>query len=182
MQTAQMEPSPHFSFQVILRIVWTVSAGPVCSSIHGCAGTPAPAPIADGKAPLVRRTTLTVQGHGFSLHLPPDRSAPLRSVLVLHSAMGRTESVLDWCDRLAQRGFAAVAFDFYDGAVASSITDARRLRDKANERSNEFERLLLAAYDALGADSRLLSRQHPGYAPDAAEAAWERTLEFLEAH
>jgi len=77
-----------------------------------------------GKAYAIERSFVPVQQLRLSLHLPRTRTAPLTTVLVFHSAMGRTESVLESCDRLAEHGFAAVALDFYDGHVAAALSEA----------------------------------------------------------
>lgn len=71
--------------------------------------------------------------------------------------MGRTDSVLSWCDRLAQEGFAAVALDFFDGEVAQSPEEGRSLRDAANTRSAEIQHDVEQAYRRLVTDPRLRS-------------------------
>lgn len=105
----------------------------------------------------VIRSVLEVDNRKLSLHLPSGAQAPLPTVLVFHSAMGRTESTLRWCDRLAEQGFAAVAFDFYDGAVARSTEDALTLRDAANTRASELQALVELTYEQVGHDPRLLA-------------------------
>ncbi|HEV8247320.1 MAG TPA: dienelactone hydrolase family protein, partial [Polyangiaceae bacterium] len=100
---------------------------------------------------------MIAQEQRLSLHLPGDLSAPLPSVLVFHSAMGRTESVLGWCDRLAERGFAAVALDFYDGKVATSLEEARTLRDSANSRAPRLRELIEQAYRQMHDDPQIHS-------------------------
>jgi carboxymethylenebutenolidase len=52
------------------------------------------------------------------------------SIAVLHEAYGLfspCSNVPAFCDRLASAGFAALAPDLYDGAVASGVDDALRL-------------------------------------------------------
>lgn len=58
-------------------------------------------------------------------------------VIVLHAWWGLTAFFRKVCDRLAQEGFAALAPDLYQGATASTIEEAKRLRfdldcDRAN--------------------------------------------------
>lgn len=107
----------------------------------------------------VIRSVLEVDNRKLSLHLPSGVQAPLPTVLVFHSAMGRTESTLRWCDRLAEQGFAAVAFDFYDGVVARSTEDALALRDTANTRVSELRALVEHTYEEVQQDPRLLAKK-----------------------
>lgn len=122
---------------------------------------PAAAPrtrVADPEARYaVERSHLIVGGQRLALHLPQGREAPVPSVLVFHSAMGRTESVLEWCDRLAERGFAAVALDFYGERIAKSPAEGRVLRDSANERSALLKGTVEQAWEEMQNDDRLRS-------------------------
>ena len=103
------------------------------------------------------RSSLLVGDRRFSLHLPQDQPPPLPTVLVFHSAMGRTPSVLSWCDRLAERGFAAVALDFFDGQLAQSPEEGLVLRDAANAKSAELRHIVQQTYSRTKTDSRLLA-------------------------
>src|SRR5690606_8638826 len=105
----------------------------------------------------VERSFLNVQEQRLPLHLPKGREAPIPSVLVFHSAMGRTESVLQWCDRLAARGFAAVALDFNEGKTAASPEEGRMLRDAANHRSAILRGLVEQAWKQMQNHERLLA-------------------------
>ena len=107
----------------------------------------------------VERSTIDIGEETLSLHLPQGAEAPLPTVLVLHSAMGRTDSVLAWCDRLAEHGFAAVAFDFFGGRIARSTAHAMELRDAANSRSTDLQAALEHAYEKLRTDPRLRARR-----------------------
>jgi carboxymethylenebutenolidase len=108
----------------------------------------------EARSYAVERTVLAVGERRLALSLPKGRDTPISSVLVFHSAMGRTESVLEWCDRLAERGFAAVALDFYDGKTATSPEQGRQLRDSANERSAILRGIVEQAWTAMGNDDR----------------------------
>ncbi len=66
---------------------------------------------------------------------PSHESGP--GVLVLHSWWGLNNFFKDFCDRLADRGFVALAPDLYDGKVATTIPQARRLRAKATASRKE---------------------------------------------
>jgi len=114
---------------------------------------------ADGELKLsIERATIVVGSKQFSLHLPISSKPPLPSVLVFHSAVGRTDSVLEWCDELARAGFGAVALDFYDGRIANTPADSKALRDSANSREAELQRVVEQTYDSLQSDPRLRSQ------------------------
>lgn len=108
---------------------------------------------------LIERTSIVVGSNRFSLHLPVSSKPPLPSVLVFHSAVGRTDSVLEWCDELARAGFGAIALDFYHGKTADTPADSKTLRNSANSRGAELQRVVEQAYDSLQSDSRLRSRE-----------------------
>lgn len=72
-----------------------------------------------------------------------------RGVLVLHAWWGLNKFMRSVCDRLAQEGFVALAPDLYDGKVADSIPQARRLRDRPR-REPTYKTLLRAVADLRG--------------------------------
>src|SRR5690606_9930404 len=137
------------------RVQSDPSASAVASLVNNSRGTfdsvaPTESVAAATSGPFaVIRSVLEVDDRKLSLHLPSGVQAPLPTVLVFHSAMGRTESTLRWCDRLAEQGFAAVAFDFYDGVVARSTEDALTLRDGANTRVSELQALVELTYEEV---------------------------------
>jgi len=53
-----------------------------------------------------------------------------KGVLVIHARWGLNDFFKGVCDRLAKEGFVAVAPDLFEGQVAASIADAKRLRAK----------------------------------------------------
>lgn len=112
---------------------------------------------AGNRAYAVERSFLVVGDHRLGLNLPAGREIPVPSVLIFHSAMGKTESVLEWSDRLAQAGFAAVVLDFYDGKTATSVEHARELRDAANDQSAGLRELVERAWVEMENDGRLRS-------------------------
>jgi carboxymethylenebutenolidase len=108
---------------------------------------------------LIERSSIAVGSSQYSLHLPVALKPPLPSVLVFHSAIGRTDSVLEWCDALAQAGFAAVALDFYNGRIADTPDESRALRDSANSRASELQGVVAQTYKAVQNDPRLRSQK-----------------------
>jgi carboxymethylenebutenolidase len=60
--------------------------------------------------------------------VPP--SGKGKGVLVIHAWWGLNDFFKGVCDRLAQEGFVAVAPDLFEGQVATTIADAKRLRAK----------------------------------------------------
>jgi carboxymethylenebutenolidase len=163
-------------FRIISASVLSLSLSAACDR-SGCASQQLPSrtpnlpsatalrrgpDIAADEQPHVRsieRTSIVVGSNRFSLHLPVSSKPPLPGVLVFHSALGRTDSVLEWCDALAQSGFAAIALDFYDGRIANTPADSKALRDAANSRASELQRVVEQTYDSLQSDPRLRSQK-----------------------
>jgi dienelactone hydrolase len=107
-------------------------------------------------AARVEHTTFRLQGEEVSVHLPPSpASQPLPGVLLFHSAMGRTPSVMHAADLLAAEGFAVYALDFYFGKTASTRQEALSLRDEANRHVGPENVLVKEAFKRLGADPRI---------------------------
>jgi carboxymethylenebutenolidase len=106
------------------------------------------------------------QPQGF-LAVPPSGKGP--GVLVLHAWWGLNDTMKDFCTRLAESGFVALAPDLYHGKVADTIPEAEALGkaldanfDQAkaeiaeatmflNERAGQTERGLAVMAFSLGA-------------------------------
>ena len=63
------------------------------------------------------------KGSGYMSH--SERVGP--GVLILHEFFGLTPSFRRYADRLCDEGFTALAVDLYDGAVAGSVEEAKKL-------------------------------------------------------
>ena len=61
-------------------------------------------------------------------HLVIPKAGTGGGVLVIHSWWGLNVFFRDLCQRLASEGFVALAADLYGGKVATSISEAKRLR------------------------------------------------------
>jgi carboxymethylenebutenolidase len=57
------------------------------------------------------------------------KSGKGQGVLVLHAWWGLTETIKDFCTRLAGEGFTAFAPDLFHGKLATTIPEAEALRD-----------------------------------------------------
>ena len=84
--------------------------------------------------------------HSRYLAVPQSGYGP--GVLVLHAWWGLNGFFREFCDRLAQAGFVALAPDLYSGKVAGTVAEAERLRDSWDE-AQEAPPLVLAGLDAL---------------------------------
>lgn len=76
------------------------------------------------------------------LAVPSSGSGP--GVLVLPAWWGLNEFFVGLCDRLAQEGFVALAPDWYGGAIARTVPEAKELQgtlDFASTQSNVVEAL-----------------------------------------
>ena len=75
-----------------------------------------------------------------------------KGVLVLHAWWGLTDFIRDFCDRLAQEGFVALAPDLFSGRVARTIEEAQQHHSSFNE-EQDVPPIVLSAVEEL--------RKHP---------------------
>jgi carboxymethylenebutenolidase len=94
-------------------------------------------------------------------------------VIVLHPWWGLNGDVLAYVDRLAAAGFTVVAPDLFHGRVATTVEEAERLAQEAEQAEEELEAISLAATDGLIAR---LGTRHPvgtlGFSFGAGWALW----------
>jgi len=66
----------------------------------------------------------------MSNYLAKPKLTPRGGVLVFHAWWGLNASFKGLCDRLADEGFLALAPDLYQGKIATTIPEAKKLRTK----------------------------------------------------
>lgn len=82
-------------------------------------------------------------------YLAVPKSGKGLGVMVIHAWWGLNGFFRSVCDRLAREGFVALAPDLYEGQVATSIEQAKELRDKP--RREPASKMLLRAIENLQA-------------------------------
>jgi carboxymethylenebutenolidase len=68
----------------------------------------------------------------MSVYLSRPKSARHAGVFILHAWWGFNDFIKDLCNRFARLGNLALAPDLYDGAVANTIPEEKKLRTKIN--------------------------------------------------
>ncbi len=89
---------------------------------------------------------MTEQTHNLYLAVPPSGKGV--GVLVLHAWWGLNDFFRDFCDRLAQEGFVALAPDLFSGKVARTVAEAERLASQFNE-EQDVPPIVLSAVEDL---------------------------------
>jgi carboxymethylenebutenolidase len=82
-------------------------------------------------------------GRGY-LAVPADVES---GVLVLHAWWGLNDFIKSLCDRLAREGFLALAPDLHNGAVATTVKDAKELMSRVEGDSKKS--IVIGAVDYL---------------------------------
>jgi len=115
----------------------------------------------------------TETGEGTGYFALPEK--PQGGVLVLHAWWGLNDFFKGFCDRLASHGFLALAPDLHQGAVASSVSEAKELMSKVDEDSRRP--IVLGALDYLRSQPSQSARKMGvvGFSMGAAWALWLST-------
>ena len=102
---------------------------------------------------------------------------PRGGVLVLHAWWGLNDFFKGFANRLASQGSLALAPDLHDGALATTVDEAMKLKSKiADER---IKQILLAAADYLRSDPSISGRKI-GAVGFSMGAAWSLLLSTLK--
>jgi carboxymethylenebutenolidase len=80
------------------------------------------------------------------LALPPAGQGP--GVLVLHAWWGLNDFFRDFCERLAQEGFVALAPDMFSGKIARTVAEAEQHLSQFNE-EQDVPPIVLSAVEVL---------------------------------
>jgi carboxymethylenebutenolidase len=83
----------------------------------------------------------------------PAAKPPIPAVVVIHEWWGLNEHVMNWADRLAADGYAALAVDLYGGKVATTPDEAMQMMKTVDPKAATA--ILLEADRFLGADPRV---------------------------
>lgn len=89
---------------------------------------------------------MTEQSPNYYLAVPKSGNGP--GVLVLHAWWGLNDFFKEFCDRLAQEAFVALAPDLFSGRIARTIEEAEELNPEMNE-PEDMPPLVLAAFEEL---------------------------------
>jgi carboxymethylenebutenolidase len=106
-----------------------------------------------GASPPRQGVELEVAGARAYLSLPPGAVAPLPGVVVVHEAGGLDASVLNWVDRLAAEGYAALAVDLFGGKVPTTPEESTEALRRVD--AEHAGKLLHAAHAFLLNDARV---------------------------
>ena len=88
------------------------------------------------------------------MYLSTPISNPIGAVLVLHSWWGLNRFFSGLCDRFAGQGFVALAPDLYDGRVAGTVAEAKKLRAKVTaSRKEPVYKYLIRMIDRLRSEA-----------------------------
>jgi carboxymethylenebutenolidase len=98
----------------------------------------------------VQRSEIQIDAGGKPLNAylaSPPNGGP--GILVLPSWWGLKPFFKLVCDRLAGQGYAALAADYYQGRIATTVDEAKALQEEAESDQDAMGRLVKAARDRL---------------------------------
>jgi carboxymethylenebutenolidase len=91
--------------------------------------------------------TLEINGLSFNASLRLPSSSEGTGILLLHAWWGLNNFVIQMCDMLSQAGFVVLAPDYYQGAVATTIEEAKAYRTNLDRKN--AQKIAAAAIDYL---------------------------------
>jgi carboxymethylenebutenolidase len=109
------------------------------------------------QAPAPLGAALDLAGSRAYLSLPPNATAPLPGVIVIHEWWGLNDNIRHWSDRMAADGYAALAVDLYGGRVADNPDSAMAFM-KAVDATRALD-ILAAADSFLAQDPHIKARR-----------------------
>ncbi len=98
---------------------------------------------------------------------------PRGAVLVLHAWWGLNDFFKRFCDKLASQGYVALAPDLHDGALATTVEEAKELHSKVAEA--RVTEIVLGAADYLRSVPSISGRKM-GVVGFSMGAAWSLLL------
>ena len=114
-------------------------------------------------------------------HLVTPKAGTGGGVLIIHPWWGLNAFFRDLCQRFADEGFVALAVDLYGGKVATSISEAKRLRAAVTASRKEPAYKYLTRMIYFLSSHWFFERDRTDvFNPEASELAWERTIDFLK--
>jgi carboxymethylenebutenolidase len=78
-------------------------------------------------------TTVQLDPSTVGYEARPKAEGPRPGVIVVHEVTGLNDYVKEVAEKVAARGFVALAVDFYEGKTASGMQDGAPLREKVTE-------------------------------------------------
>ncbi len=102
---------------------------------------------------------------------------PRGAVLVLHAWWGLNDFFKRFCDKLASQGYVALAPDLHDGALATTVEEAKELHSKVAEA--RVTEIVLGAADYLRSVPSISGRKM-GVVGFSMGAAWSLLLSTLK--
>ena len=102
---------------------------------------------------------------------------PRAGVLVLHAWWGLNDFFKSFSNRLASQGYLALAPDLHDGAIATTVEEAKELQSKIDD--ERIKKIVLGAEDYLRSVPSLSGRKI-GVIGFSMGAAWSLLLSTLK--
>ena len=98
----------------------------------------------------------TMNGHTAKGYLsrPSDSTGPFPGIIVIHEWWGLNDNIRSMTDQLAAAGYQALAVDLYNGRLAETPEDARRLMSASLENRDVLTENVRQAYSYLSSQKQ----------------------------